>query len=396
MGQPKGHSPLGASGASRWLPSPYGGGCTGSVTLSEGIKEVYDDGEFSAPGQAAHALAEICLVKGSDAWQRLGYEMPTEHGDIEVDKDMADAVQVYLAAIRQAHPNAYEDNSWVEQQFHCPSLHEYFWGMADFVYLDRQERVLHVWDYKHGAGIIVEVPDNPQCMYYGCGILESLDLWTLVDTVVLHIAQPRGWHPDGAIREWSISTTKLERWLDDILIPGMDNALGSRDTKSGEHCRFCNARGRKCPQIVADFEEMEKIMEAMDAAKEIPNAMLGRFMDLFDVAKIANKAYGKLAYTRAMANNPVPGRKLVSARSNRAFREGAEDAAKAAFGKKAQTTTVLKSPAEIDKLPGGKAFSAEWASKPDTGLCVVRSDDKRVAVSKDTKSMFTDVTKKGK
>ena len=67
-----------------------------------------------------------------------------------------------------------------------------------------------------------------------------------------------------------------------------------------------------------------------------------------------------------------------------------------AFGKKqAFTSPALKSPAQIDGLPEGKAFTTRWAYKPDAGETVVPSGDSRMEVSKDTKAGFAPV-KKGK
>jgi hypothetical protein len=47
-------------------------------------------------------------------------------------------------------------------------------------------------------------------------------------------------------------------------------------------------------------------------------------------------------------------------------------------------------------MPEGAALVARYAYKPDAGLTVARGDDTRPTVSKDTKSMFTDQTKKPK
>ena len=388
------HSPLGGSGAYRWMP------CPGSVALSYGIEE--EESEYAVVGTAAHALAQTCLIEGKDAWELIGYSilpstggMPPEGPVVEADKPMADAVQVYLNAVRSVHLDRNQGNSWVEREFYCPDLHEYFWGKTDFVFLDvaasnSNGPVLHVWDYKHGAGIVVEVVQNPQLMYYACGALEDLDLWFDVESVVLHIAQPRGFHFDGPLREWTIGTDDLEGWKDLVLIPAMDRALVSKDTASGEHCRFCPARARACPQLLKDFDEMEKLMrlDEKNTAKELTNAQVGRFLDLLDVAKIAGKAAGKTAFARMEAGKKIPGRKLVKQRSNREWREEAEAALKEKFGDRAYTQPELKSPPKIEELLEGGKMTAQYAFKPDKGLALAREDDKRMAVTKDMKALF--------
>ncbi len=402
------HSPLGASGAERWMK------CPGSINLSEGISDEDENNEFSAPGQAAHAVAAWCLKAGEDAWEMMGWFISNE-GDFSrtiegaedfwhlVDKEMADAVQVYLDAVRQAHPDRNQGNTWIERRFHCPDLHELFYGTSDFVhlYLDAPGvyRTLDVWDFKYGAGIVVEVKDNPQLMYYACGMLEDLDLWDAVDRVTLHIAQPRGFHFDGPLRQWSISVDDLLDWLYAVLLPAMDNALVSTETTSGEHCRFCPVRGHACPQILSDLTELEELVNTMEkagGAAKLTAVQLGRILDLMVPAMIARKQALKNATGMLNAGHKVPGWKLAKARSNRVFKDEAEAAAWKKFGEQALTPRELKSPAQIDKLPEGDAFTARYAFKPDAGETVVPEGDSRMAVSKDTKALFSPVKGKKK
>ena len=62
--QPEGHSPLGGSGAYRWMP------CPGSVRVSQGVED--PESEYAALGTAAHALAAHCLLGDYDAWSMIG------------------------------------------------------------------------------------------------------------------------------------------------------------------------------------------------------------------------------------------------------------------------------------------------------------------------------------
>lgn len=389
---PSAHSPLGASSAKRFLE------CPASVGLGWGV--VDDESEHASLGTAAHSLAEQCLKAGVDAWEVIGAKvsMARDVDDVVVDKDMADAVQVYLDFVRSEFPDQNQGNTWVERRFWCPSLHDLFYGTSDFTHWMQAQRRLAIADYKHGAGIVVEVIDNEQCMYYGAGVLEDLQLWDQVDFIDMYIVQPRGFHFDGPIRKHTISVAELEAWLDTKLLPGMDRALASHDTKSGEHCRFCPARFRACPQIKKDLEELEKLMIDMSkrTAPEWTNEELGRFASLFDIAKIANKAHDSVIFERLQAGQVVQGKKLAAARTNREWKPEVEDEAKKVFGDRAYTDPELKSPAEIEKLAKGKDFTARWAFKPEGKLTVVSTTDARPAISKDTKSMFEKATKQRK
>ncbi len=389
------HSPLGGSGAPRWMK------CPGSVQLGHGIKD--KESEYAELGTAAHSLAELCLTQKEDAWIYIGMTINNSEDvyvddGIYIDKDMADAVQVYLNAVRSAHSDRHQGNSWVEREFYCPTIHTYFWGKADFVFYDEASSALHVWDYKHGAGIVVDATENAQLMYYGCGILEDLDLWDEVDQVVLHIAQPRGFHWDGPVRSWTINTETLAGWLSMTLIPAMNRALTSTETESGEHCRFCPARGRACPQIISDYEELEAMLKLSEkkSAKKLTSKQIGRFKDLFDVAKIANKSHTETAFAIMDAGKEVPGWKLGRARANRAWKNFAEKELKKKFGKKAYTEPELKSPSKIEELPEGKKYTSRYAFKPDKGMTVLKASDPRPATNVSLKSLFKASKGKGK
>lgn len=379
------HSPLGASGASRWMK------CPASYVYSKGVEDPSSD--HARLGTAAHTLGEHCLTKGDDAWMLIGQEFD----GFVVDKPMADAVQVYLDAVRQAHPGRNQSNFFVERRFHCPTIHDLFYGTSDCIYLDEANSHLHVWDYKHGAGIVIEAEENPQLMYYGCGVLEELDLWMTVDHVTLYVAQPRGFHWKGPIRHWHTTVDFLQSWLEDVLVPSMDRATISTQAESGEHCRFCPARLRACPRLDADMNELEQyIMQTMDKGTlpEWTDEQLARFMDLHELSKIVQKSASELAFGRLQQGRNVPGWKLTTARANREWKDGAEPALKKAYKDQAYEPAKLKSPAGIDKLPGGGDLTARWAVKPDAGLTLAKASDPRRSVNKDTKSMFTPTKRK--
>ena len=381
------HSPLGGSSMARVIK------CPGSVGLGAGL--VDEESEHAALGTAAHAVGEECLKSNNDAWTYIGSQIE----GAPVDKPMADAVQVYLDAVRKAHPDRNQGNFFIERPFYCPTIHKLMYGRGDAIYHDAPARALHVWDYKHGAGIVVDAPWNVQGMYYACGELESLGLWNDVDTVVIHIAQPRGFHFMGPVRDWSISVDDLLDWMLGVLVPAMERAMVSRDTASGPHCRFCPARGYDCPQLEKDRIELEQLMAILTDAKDakgkpiksaglLTNDQVARLMDLGDVLKIAITAASKTAFQRLNAGNAVGDYKLAKARSNRVWKPEAEAALKKKFGADAMTAPKLKSPAEVEEMPEGESMCAQYAFKPDNGLTVVKGDDNRPAVSKDTKSMF--------
>lgn len=429
------HSPVGGSTAKRLLK------CPASVGLAVGIED--DESEHAALGTAVHSLIERCFRTNTDAWQHIGFWSGQYVGDsvpVPWDKQMANGAQVMLDAVRKAHPDRNQGNFWVERQFHRPNLHPLCLGTSDAVYLDEVDisdpacpgpvwwRTLHIWDYKNGAGVVIEVPENEQEMYYACGILDDMGLWNLVDDmglwdlvdeVVLHIVQPNGFHWDGPVREWKTTPAYLRTWLDGTLLPGIRLAIAlaesgtpeeqAKHTISGEHCRFCPVRAAACPQLMDDMKEFHAMLDTIAAlprgADELTNDQLSRFLNLNEVAKIVVKAAGSTAFKRINGGGRVPGWKLVKARSNRALKERqrvkmhegddvemtVEEAAAIAFKGQEWTKPELKSAAQLDELPGGVAFTTLWAFKPDNGLTLSKDSDGRREVSKDTQGLFKPV-----
>lgn len=422
------HSPVGASAIKRVLA------CPASVALATGVED--EESEHATLGTAVHSVIEECFRRDIDAWALVG---TTTVEGYPIDKSMANAAQVMLSAVRTAHPDRNQGNFWVERRFHCPTIHPLFFGTSDAVHLETivdetgtPRRALHIWDYKNGAGVIIEVEDCEQLMYYACGALEDLVLWDKVDTVVLHIVQPNGFHTAGPVRDWATTPDHLAEWLTDTLVPGIEAATaptgwtgrkcgtcgghgevedGGRcpscagtgeehvsepPTASGEHCRFCPARTQACPQLMADMAELEVMMAEIEkkGAEALTNDQVARLLDLTTLAKlVVYPAVKKTAFNRISAGARIEGWKLAKSKANRVWKDDVEAAAKAEFGGEAYSRPEMKSPAQIDDLPMGTAFTSRWAYKPDTGLTLVKGTDTRPEVSTDTKSLFTDVTK---
>lgn len=391
------HSPVGGSGAERWMA------CPASVRMSQGHTDYESD--HAMLGTAAHTLAEHCLRTGEDSWESIGWSVRGEEIVLDppdydkwvlVDKDMADAVQVYLDEVRRGG----RDEEWIEELFHCFAIHPLMYGRVDHAM--RVGRRLTTTDYKHGAGIVVEVRENRQLMYYAAGLLEFLGLWNDVDEVVLRIVQPRAFHHMGPIREWGVGTAVLREWVDSVLRPAIQLAASTAESvllepgllRAGDHCRFCPARFGKCPalaEIMEEVEVMAKKAGAAGGAAKLSNEDVGRYLTIFETAKIVQKAAREVGFERAQGGHSIPGWKLARARANREWKGEAEPEAVKRFGGEAMTEPALKSPAQVDSLPGGKVFTAEYAHKPEAGMQLVREDDARPEAGPKGRAMFAPV-----
>src|SRR5208282_2991533 len=140
------HSKLGASGAERWM------NCPGSVSLLSELKlPESDEPDYRSLGTAAHELACLCLQGGLDAWEYIGHKI----GAHVVDEDMVDAVQIYLDECCSLP----EGEIFIEFRVDAPEFDHDFYGTTDFACVSGT--TLFVRDYKHGAGVAVDVENNP-------------------------------------------------------------------------------------------------------------------------------------------------------------------------------------------------------------------------------------------
>ena len=254
MGAKPLHSPVGASGAYRWLP------CPGSVRLSRGLP---DDCSFeAAEGTVAHELGAKGLTYYSfEPWEVVGETITQEGHEITVDADMCSALETYIGfcnRLREKHLNTTGCQVYVEFEVDMTNLHPDIYGRLDFSITT--PAVINMVDLKYGIGIVVEAPNNVQLMYYAACLvhkLAGLGRHFEYDTKVrIIIVQPRAPHPEGPIRIWETTVQDIIYWTDDVLMPGI--AATEKDDAPlvpGDYCRYCLARTR-CPALNALAEEI--------------------------------------------------------------------------------------------------------------------------------------------
>lgn len=383
---PKGHSPIGASKAKQWIA------CPGSRRMQQGIEN--KSSAFAKEGTHAHYLAEVCLRSGEDAAFYVGSDigLPDEAGGKRLFKptlEMAQAVQVYLDIIyadRDANPGGELE---VERDFHLEQLHPLLWGSCDAVY-GQPFGDCYVYDYKHGAGVAVDVEENPQLMFYALGAVQGEDY----DWVHLNIVQPRASHPDGPIRRWSIKQADLEAWGRDVLGPAAhETDQPDALLRSGEHCRFCRAQ-HKCPELRAAACEIAALdTELLDAdflpavpvqqitppsPADLTPEQLAKTLDMAELIAPWVAAVKLYAFEQALDGHPAPGWKLVEGRrGNRAW--ALDDkvlAGKLTRYRQEIYDLKLKSPAQLEKI------IKEHGDDPTVVLkdLVVRADGKPTLV----------------
>lgn len=235
----KTHSPYGGSQASRYMK------CPGSVALSEKAPPSRSSA-YADEGTMAHHLAESCLLAGHlDASKWLGTILPCGDDVAPVTAEMIAAVDVYLSAVWAEVAKEDGAELAVEQRFslqvEAADEGEVFGTNDALVYLPKARKLV-MFDYKHGAGVTVEVEDSIQLKFYAIGALQGHPEWDVTE-IELVIVQPRAFNAGDAqgVHRWSLpmgETIEFPYELHEAI-----TACKQPDAPlvTGDHCRWCPA-----------------------------------------------------------------------------------------------------------------------------------------------------------
>lgn len=329
MATERAHSTIGASSMHRWAR------CPGSVRLSEGIQSV--SSSYAEEGTKAHALAAAALE----------YDRPLPN---DLDDETRDAINLYIDTVRQDQRESEheDDDILVEHRFDLASVHPGAFGTADCVVYHAEAQLLRVYDYKHGAGVPVEVAGNPQLRFYALGALLSTKLPAReVESVIV---QPRCYHPDGPVRRERIGAMDLVEFAADLKQYAVATEDPSAPLVPGEWCRWCPAAAI-CPAKATQAVEAAK-MEFAPSLSYDPEK-LSSTLGLLPQIEAWVKSVREFAYAEAEAGRCPPGWKLVDKRPVRKWvEEAVANTLQANLGLKTADiyTMELKSPAQIEKL----------------------------------------------
>lgn len=223
--------------------------CPGSPRLVASAP-VLPSPDYTIEGQNAHTVLQYALenrvATAKEAhrdYSHLCFE------DLDTQENLfyfaIDVCLEYVYDIMRENPDA---QLFVENNVNVPSevAPGEADGYCDIAIFVPSLRKLYIVDYKHGAGIAVEVEHNKQMKQYGAGFLygepQFID-YNAVDDVTLCIVQPRAHHRNGVIREWDCTPYDLYEYLTEMdEIIAASQAEGSPLVPGEDQCRFCAAK----------------------------------------------------------------------------------------------------------------------------------------------------------
>lgn len=354
------HALLSASSSSRWLKCP-----PSAVAAS-----LYPntDTEYTREGTLAHEVAE--------AWAREGVgPLPEEARGIT--PEMVRCAEAYRDYIQEQLINLSAVVLLEQRLDFSPWVPDGF-GTGDCLII--QGNHLDVIDYKYGQGVEVSAFGNSQMRLYGLGALHDFGDIYEIDTVALHIFQPR----KDNISVETLTAAELRAWGEDIKPVAADAALGRGAHKAGDHCRFCPHAGC-CPALAdtcwASYYQWGGAVEVASLSAEAVASILA--------SESMISAWLKAVKERALASllegDEIPGFKVVAGRSTRSWADDLEVRALlflAGYSMEQITKTETLSPAMMEKVIGKKKvaelLSGQILSYPGAPTVAPTSDKRPV------------------
>ena len=334
--QDRAHALLSASSAARWLA------CPPSAVAAEAYTS--EDTDYTREGTLAHEVAEF--VAGGRSSDYTRYQGLADG----VDKEMVDCAEGYRDYIQE---QIRDDNAVVllEQRVDfSPWVPEGF-GTADCIII--QGTTMDVIDYKYGKGVAVSAKDNPQMKLYGLGALNDFGFAYDVETIRLHIYQPRM----NNVSVDEVSVADLITWADKFVKPTAEKAAkGKGNYNPGEHCRFCPHAGR-CRKLTQVCTETFSVHGRKAQVEVLAPWEVAEVLRMESLVSLWLKRVKEQALTTMMNGGEIPGYKVVAGRGSRGWADDLEVAAelkKHGYAQEEITETKLLSVAAMEKAIGKK------------------------------------------
>ena len=373
---PTQHALLSASGAHRWLH------CTGSPLLEKDFPD--STSVYAQEGTLAHELCELKLMAytgeitkrkltsmknklmKSELWQPEMEGTSEAYLDYVKDITMSYTVKPVILTEKRV-----DFSQYVPEGF----------GTADCLILAGD--TLHVVDYKHGKGVVVDADHNPQMMLYALGAMSELSLLYRFKFVHMTIVQPRV----SNISEFTMTADELIEWGEKVVKPKAEAATsGKGEFEAGDWCRFCRAK-RQCKTRYESNGSLYPELSERHDPRLITLAELGEYLKRGKDMAAWLEDMREYALSESLAGADVPGWKAVEGRGSRAFTdtdEAVDTLIKNGIDESVLYERRVLTLAQMEKAVGKKAFGelvGDLVVKNPGKPTLVEESDKRPRIT---------------
>jgi phage protein len=345
---PTQHALLSASSAHRWLH------CTGSPLLEKEFPDTTS--VYAKEGTLAHELCELKLKKYTTVMPKGTYTRA--HNKITKSElwqnEMESTSETYLEYVKgimlacKIAPAVL-----IEKRVDFSRYVPEGFGTADCLILAGD--TLHVIDYKHGKGVVVDADHNPQMMLYALGAIDELSLLYRFKFVHMTIVQPRV----NNISEFTMTADELTEWGESVVKPKAEAAIsGNGEFEAGDWCRFCRAK-QQCKTRYESNDSLYPELSERHDPRLITLDELGEYLKRGRDMAAWLEDMKEYALSESLAGAEVPGWKAVEGRGSRAFTdtdEAVDTLIKNGIDESVLYERRVLTLAQMEKAVGKKAF----------------------------------------
>lgn len=341
MGDDNSHSRLAPSAAERWTT------CTASVAYCAKHKLRSEDTKYSKDGTVQHE------------WNHKLCTRQVEADDIpELNREYAEFWRDVCAELVTPESTAFYETQ-------VPLFYqERDTGTVDFASISAD--AVHIRDYKHGEGVMVDPEYNPQLLIYAWSFLEQMrPMYSFAEgmRVTIGIVQPR-YRGEEPVRVWETTVAEIREWTHDIVKTVNDiNTDNVVFAPSVEACRWCPAAKQMplCPERMDRLKLLPPQSNPLECFKDLdqrPVLTVDQLVNIYRNEKILKQIIdnAKVVLTDMLrSGRTVPGVKLVRGRQgNREWTDEGRVRELMRYLKLRQRDYIdekIKSPAQIEKIP---------------------------------------------
>ena len=395
------HALLSASSSKQWLH------CPPSVRLQENFPN--ESSIYAAEGTYAH---EVCEYKVRKYLKERVKRPQSEEYDTEEIEQITDVyAEFVITIIEKMKENGCEPLAFVEERVDYSHIATSGFGTADMLIIGKDEHgrgLLHVCDFKTGAGVFVDADHNSQMMLYAIGALAAYGFLYDIEIVRMSIIQPRL----DNISTFECSRQELEDWGESIKPIAKLAYEGKGEQHPGDWCRFCRTKPvckacadealALCREDFLDLDagafddtaeesDMTAPYEADTQTAVFKQPGLIPISELAEILPTLNRISSWIeavfAFVSSEAINhgvPIPGYKVVEGRSKRVFTDTkavVDTAVQNGYTDLYKQTLITLT--EFEKMMGKKKFNellGEYVAKPPGKLALVPESDPREPV----------------
>jgi len=226
-----------------------------------------------------------------------------------------------------------------------------------------------VLDWKFGDGVMVEVEENPQLMFYAAAAMRTPEAqWAFegVTEIECVIVQP----PE--IRRWVTTPMRIARFEQELVQAVKQAEKPNAALAVGDHCRWCAAKPI-CPKMTGAVDRALKVQ-----IEALPAAQISNYLKNADMLEEWIKDLRALALQMLESGAKLPEYKLVAKRAIRSWSD--EEKAKVALFAYGLTESEVMESSVVSPAKAEKALKKRKIGLPEDLVVAISSGNTLASV----------------